>query len=64
MELWQLICLATYCLIVTVLAIYGFHRYILLRLFHRHHNDDIPPPVHSQTCHPSPCNYLFITNYT
>ncbi len=44
MELWQIICLAAYCFIVAVLAIYGFHRYQLLRLFHRHHRDEIALP--------------------
>ena len=45
MELWQIICLAAYCLIVAVLAIYGFHRYQLLRLFHRHQRDEIARPI-------------------
>ena len=37
MELWQIICLLAYCLIVAFLGIYGFHRYQLLRLFYRYH---------------------------
>ncbi len=43
MELWQLICLVVYCFIVAVLGIYGFHRYQLLRLFHKHRHESTEP---------------------
>jgi cellulose synthase/poly-beta-1,6-N-acetylglucosamine synthase-like glycosyltransferase len=33
---WQIACIAAYCLIVVVLSVYGFHRYLMLRLFYRH----------------------------
>ena len=44
MELWQIICLLAYCLIVAFLGIYGFHRYQLLRLFYRYHQQPTPEP--------------------
>ena len=44
MELWQILTLVVYCLIVAFLGLYGFHRYQLLRLFYRHHPDPTPEP--------------------
>lgn len=43
MELWQQVCLVAYCCVVAVLGLYGFHRYLLLRLFHRHRRDTAAP---------------------
>ena len=34
---WQTLCLVFYCAIVLLLGIYGYHRYLILRLFYRHH---------------------------
>ncbi|MBM3277414.1 MAG: glycosyltransferase family 2 protein [Candidatus Handelsmanbacteria bacterium] len=36
MSPWQIICTAVYCVVVVVLSVYGFHRYLMLRLFYRH----------------------------
>ncbi|MBI2505303.1 MAG: glycosyltransferase [Candidatus Latescibacteria bacterium] len=36
MATWQIVCIAIYSLIVVVLSVYGFHRYLMLRLFYRH----------------------------
>ena len=43
MELWQQVCLVAYCCVVAVLGLYGFHRYLLLRLFHQHRRDTAAP---------------------
>ena len=43
MELWQQVCLVAYCSVVVALGIYGFHRYLLLRLFHRHQGETVAP---------------------
>ena len=43
MELWQQVCLVAYCSVLVVLGIYGSHRYLLLRLFHRHRRDAAAP---------------------
>ena len=36
---WEIACLAAYCAIVLLLGVYGFHRYQLLRLFHKHRQE-------------------------
>jgi len=43
MENWEIACLIAYCSIVILLSVYGFHRYLLLRLFHRHRSGPLPP---------------------
>ncbi|MBI2504775.1 MAG: glycosyltransferase [Candidatus Latescibacteria bacterium] len=49
MATWQWWTLIAYCLIVLVLGVYGFHRYLMLRLFfrHRHHPPPSPTPFAS-----------------
>ncbi|MCC7263375.1 MAG: glycosyl transferase family 2, partial [Candidatus Latescibacteria bacterium] len=45
MATWQIGVLAAYCIIVAVLGVYGFHRYLMLRLFFRHRQQHPPPPT-------------------
>ncbi len=40
---WQTVCLVSYCAIVVLLGIYGYHRYLMLRLFYRHHKTPSNP---------------------
>ena len=44
MTFWEVLCLGVYSMIIAVLGVYGFHRYLLLRLFYRHHPTPIPEP--------------------
>jgi cellulose synthase/poly-beta-1,6-N-acetylglucosamine synthase-like glycosyltransferase len=50
MSIWQWWFLGGYCLIVLVLGVYGFHRWLMLRLFFRHRHQ--PPPT------PTPFSHL------
>lgn len=52
MELWQQVCLVAYCSVVAILGLYGFHRYLLLRLFHRHQSETVIPQGHFSTLPP------------
>ncbi|MCC7265160.1 MAG: glycosyltransferase, partial [Candidatus Latescibacteria bacterium] len=45
MSTWQIGVLAAYCLIVGVLGVYGFHRYLMLRLFFRHRHQPLAKPT-------------------
>ncbi len=45
MATWQVWVLAAYCVIVLVLGVYGFHRYLMLRLFFRHRQQHPPEPT-------------------
>ncbi len=49
MEYWQILCLVIYCTIVLLLSIYGFHRYLMMRLFYRHRRDLSAPKAHFET---------------
>jgi|GEM_PF-2362497 len=44
MTTWQIWVLAAYCGIVLVLGVYGFHRWLMLRLFFRHQPPARPAP--------------------
>jgi cellulose synthase/poly-beta-1,6-N-acetylglucosamine synthase-like glycosyltransferase len=46
MQPWQLACLVIYCGIVIVLAIYGYHRFLMLRLFNKYHKTPQQPKDH------------------
>ena len=46
MELWQKAILASYCIIVALLSLYGYHRYLLLRLFYKHRDRPPQPAGH------------------
>ena len=45
MATWQWWSLVCYCIIVLVLGVYGFHRYLMLRLFFRHRHQTTPAPI-------------------
>ena len=45
MSTWQWWSLVCYCIIVLVLGVYGFHRYLMLRLFFRHRHQSTPAPI-------------------
>ena len=49
MELWQILCLFSYCLIVAVLGGYGIHRYNLLKLYRKHRNKKTKSPIKLST---------------
>ena len=46
MQFWHLACLAMYCGIVIVLSIYGYHRFLMLRLFNKFQKIEPTPKDH------------------
>ena len=49
METWQTLCLVTYCSIVALLSLYGFHRYHMMRLYFKHAGPSAPPRSRFET---------------
>ena len=43
METWEVTCLVIYCCVVALFALYGSHRYQMLHLYYRHHQETVAP---------------------
>ena len=56
MPSWQIACLIAYALIVGILSVYGFHRYLMLRLFYRHRRQTQVPAGEFADLPVGPCS--------
>ena len=64
MTFWEVLCLVVYSIIIAVLGVYGFHRYLLLRLFlSALPNSGFPSPTALPNCLSSQSSYHSTNEY-